>query len=55
MLSRGTVSDFYLSACSQMTSSTFLHSIVQSMAGSRARLGTDSFSRVKGPKVRSLD
>ena len=32
-----------------MTSSTFLYSIVQSMAESRARLGTNSFGRVKGP------
>ena len=39
----------------QMTSSTFIHSIVQSMARSRARLGTNSFGRVKGPKARSLD
>ena len=31
------------------------HSIVQSMARSRARLGTNSFGRVKGPKARSLD
>ena len=39
----------------QMTSSAFLHSIVQSMAESKARLGTNSFARVKGPKARSLD
>ena len=51
MLSPGTVSDFYLSACRfviQMTSSTFIHSIVQSMARSRARLGTNSCERVEG-------
>ena len=38
-----------------MTSFTFLHSIVQSMAGSRASLRTNSFGRVKGPKARRLD
>ena len=61
--SRGDLDMCYLSLCTacdlylaiQMTSFTFLHSIVQSMAGSRARLGTDSFGRMKGPKARSLD
>ena len=51
VLSPGTVSDFYLSAC-RLSFGWQFHISPFDRAGSRAGLGT---GRVKGPKARSLD